>query len=95
MNENKIKKSWRIPSITKAETIAIQALNKGNANESQQALALKCIIEKMCGYYDEPFHPESERFTNLYLGRRNVAAQIMKEIAMPISKLSEREENKK
>lgn len=89
MNSDETKKAWRIPRITKSETIAIQALNNGNASDGQQKLALKCIIEKMCGYYDEPFHPESERFTNLYLGRRNVAAQIMKEIAMPVSKLKD------
>lgn len=90
-----VKKLWRIPKPTLDETIAIQALNKGVATEEQQKKALKCIVETICGYYDEPFSPESQRVTDFYLGRRNVASCILKEIAMPISKLVKREENKK
>lgn len=90
-----VKKLWRIPDISFEETAAIQALNKGNATEGQQQVALKCIIEKMCGYQDEQFCPENQRVTDFYLGRKNVASQIMKEIAMPLSKLREREEKTK
>lgn len=88
------KKSWRIPKIELHETVAFQAFNRGEANEAQQKMVLKCIIEKMCGYYDQQFHPESIRFTDFYLGRRDVAGQILKELALPVAKLREKAQSK-
>lgn len=88
------KTPWRMPQPTANETAAIQALNNGAATADQQKLALKCIIETICGYTDEPFDPENQRTTDFYLGRRNVAACILKEITLPLSILRKREEQK-
>ncbi len=85
-----IKKSWKVPKIDFDETAAIQALNRGEATKEQQEKVLKCIIEKMCGYNDEQFNPESSRFTDYHLGRRSVASLLLKEIAIDLVKLSEK-----
>lgn len=92
--DEKEKKKWRIPKIEFHETAAIQALNRGEATEDQQKTALKCIIEKMCGYYDQQFDIGSDRVTSFYLGRRDVAGSILKEIALPLAKLREKEAKK-
>ena len=61
-------------------TLAIKGLATGTANDEQQKIALKWIIETLCCTYDWPYRPESERDTNVLLGRQFVGKQIVKEI---------------
>jgi hypothetical protein len=42
---------------------AIKALAAGNANEGQQQRALHWIVHTLCGTYDQPYRPASERDT--------------------------------
>lgn len=66
---------------------AIQALMHGIANEGQQQLALKFIIEKMCATYDEPYRPDSDRDTTFALGKRHVGMEIVKLTKVKMGKL--------
>lgn len=56
---------------------AIKACYDGTASEAQQTLAIKTIVEGVCGYYDLSFRP-SERETAFAEGKRFVGAQIVK-----------------
>lgn len=60
------------------KAVAIQAVAEGRANEQQQMLALRCIVEELCGYYELSFSPDSERETAFAEGKRFVGAQIVK-----------------
>lgn len=87
---SKDKKYWKLPKIEFHETAAIQALNRGEATPEQQQAALKCIIEKISGYYDEPFCPDNASVTSYHCGRRSVATLTLKEIAIDLQKLKQR-----
>ena len=58
--------------------VAIQAMAEGRATEQQQILAMKTIVEDICGYYNLSFSPDSDRDTTFAEGKRYVAAQIVK-----------------
>lgn len=60
------------------EHSAIQALGRGDANETQQRRALDWIVRQAAMTYDEPFIPDSARATDYLLGRRSVGLQIVK-----------------
>ena len=66
---------WTVP-----EAKAIQNLNAGKATPAQQQLALKVIVEGICGTYDEPYRPGEggDRDTDFALGKANVGRQIVK-----------------
>lgn len=56
---------------------AMQALVSGSADEHQQMLAMKWIIEQAAGTYEFQYYP-SERDTAFALGRAHVGQQIVK-----------------
>lgn len=56
---------------------AIQSCYDGTATPEQQTLAIKGIVEHICGYYDISFR-NSDRETNFAEGKRFVGAQIAK-----------------
>ncbi len=60
------------------KAVAIQAVAEGRATEHQQQVALKTIVEDICGYYDLSYDPDSDRDTAFAEGKRHVAAQIVK-----------------
>jgi hypothetical protein len=62
--------------------MAIKAVNAGNANEGQQRIALRWIIEMAAGTYDQPFRPGvgGDRDTAFACGRMFVGQQIVKQI---------------
>ena len=70
---------------------AVQALAQGAANDGQQKIALKWILEEACGLPNWPYR-DSPRDTDVELGRHFVAHQIMRAMKMNISKLRQREE---
>lgn len=60
--------------------MAIKALNAGNANEGQQRIALRWIIEMAAGTYDQPFRPGAPDETAFACGRMFVGQQIRKQL---------------
>jgi len=74
----KIPAPWVPPTYSKFDVLALQALNTGTANESQQKRAIKWIIEQACGTYDFHFMPNSQRDTDFSLGRAFVGQQLVK-----------------
>lgn len=75
------------PQITKEEAVAIKCVYKGNAVESQQKLAMDCIIKKFCNIGGLEFDPESERISAFMGGKRTVGAQLVFTINEPIEKV--------
>lgn len=59
-----------------AEAAAVKALMIGKADEFQQKTAMDWIIRKLCGTYDPAFY-ESQRQTDLALGKRLVGQQLI------------------
>lgn len=72
------------------EAGAIQALSTGTANEGQQRRALNWIIEEACGmrYWA---YKDSQRETDIALGRHFVGQQIVGLLKINISQLVKRE----
>lgn len=76
---------------TSSQAAAMQALNTGTANDGQQRLALKWIIEEACGMREWGFK-ETERDTNVMLGRHFVGQRISAAVNANIAKLKQIEE---
>ena len=74
-----------------ADAGAIQALANGQADEAQQKHALTWILKKACMEGDWAYQ-ESQRETDIALGRQFVAQQIVGAIAVNISALRKLEE---
>jgi len=71
---------WEPAPYDEALCHAMHALSTGKANDGQQVMALRWIVETVCGYYDLSFRPgpDGERATAFSEGKRAVAAQIVK-----------------
>jgi hypothetical protein len=65
-----------LPDFDEADAAALQALQRGDATQDHQQRALKWIIEKGAGLYEEPYKP-TERDTNFALGRQYVGRAIV------------------
>ena len=78
-----------------SEVIAIQALVRGEADEEQQKIAMRWIIEKCCGTYDMSFFPgeDGDRMTAFAEGKRMVGNSIIKLTRLNASSLARREGN--
>ena len=61
---------------------ALKGLLAGEADSGQQGLALRWIINQLCATYDFPYRPDSERDTNIALGKQFVGQQIVALINM-------------
>ena len=83
------------PDYSYSEVIAIQALAQGIADEEQQRIAMKWLIEKCCGTYDMSFYPgdDGERMTVFAEGKRFVGNQVIKLTRLNASSLARREGN--
>jgi hypothetical protein len=66
------------PDYNDAQTHAVQCLAEGEATKDQQKMALDWIIIHACMTYDEAFDLDSDRLTNLALGRQFAGKQIVK-----------------
>jgi len=73
------------------EAAAIQALYNGKANEEQQKICLRWILESACALPVWPYK-ESQRETDIALGRHFVGHQIMGAVKVSLSKLQRKEE---
>lgn len=75
-----------------ADATAIQALAAGTADMVQQRRAWDWILRKACGLGDWAYHPgQSDRDTNIALGRQFVGHQIMKLQQAPVGALARKE----
>jgi len=68
------------------DAIAIQALFRGEADGEQQKIAVDWIVKRACGIGDWPYR-ESQRETDLMLGRQFVGQQIIGAVNINVSKL--------
>lgn len=69
---------WHPAPYDEAISGAIKALAAGNANDGQQQRALYWIVHTLCGTYDQPYRPESERDTIFACAKMFVGQQIVK-----------------
>lgn len=76
------------PSVTQEATWAIKAIAAGEADKGQQAMAMRWIIQVLCGTYDLPYRPESSRDTDLALGKMHVGQQLVRLINMPSDRVA-------
>lgn len=63
---------WELADVT-----AIQALEKGEANEDQQKRALAWIINQAAATYQVAWEPENERASSFESGRRYVGLKLV------------------
>jgi hypothetical protein len=78
---------WEPPEITDAEVMALKNLAAGNANGSQQQMALTTIIQKFSGTYDLSFRPggqDADRATTFAEGKRFVGQRILEAMTRPL-----------
>jgi len=81
---------WLPPVYTDRDAGAIQALNRGDADEAQQQHALRYIVESICSCYDASFRPgaaDGDRATAFAEGKRFVGLQIVKLIKLNLAAL--------
>ena len=76
---------WHPAPYDEAISAAIKALAAGNANEGQQQRALNWIVHTLCGTYDQPYRPESERDTVFACAKMFVGQQIVKQMKIESS----------
>ncbi len=74
---------WHPAAYTPDEVYALQNLERGQANEVQQKLALNFIVRRLCGTYDNTFMPDSDRETVFAEAKRHVGLELVKLINMP------------
>lgn len=76
-----------------ADAAALQALERGEANDEQQRRALKWIIERACGTYDMSFRPgpDGSRNTDFAEGKRYVGLTLVKMLKINLSLLRRKE----
>ena len=71
---------------------AIQELERGTADETQQKHALRFIVENLCGVY-MPTFGESDRDSNFLDGRRYVGLEIINCLKLNPAKIAEEKRN--
>ena len=76
---------WHPAPYDEAISAAIKALAAGNANEGQQQRALNWIVHTLCGTYDQPYRPDSERDTVFACAKMFVGQQIVKQMKIESS----------
>jgi len=79
---------WAPPPTELPDVAAIKALARGDASPEQQRHALKFIVEKVCGAYEEQFCPgeDGRRATDYALGKRRVGLYIVTLLAVDIKR---------
>ena len=60
-----------------ADSYAVQALFRGQAEEHQQIRAMKWIVEELCGAYAMSYDPENSRNTDFNEGKRHVGRVLV------------------
>lgn len=60
-----------------SDAYAIRAVSKGEADETAQKRALRCIVEEISGTYAMTYDPASDRNSCFAEGRRSVGRAIV------------------
>jgi hypothetical protein len=76
------KSDWEL-----ADANALQALEKGEADEHQQKRALSWIIENAAATYQIAWEPDNERASSFESGRRFVGLKIVGLLKLNLGKL--------
>jgi hypothetical protein len=92
MKENKGRIPYVPPTPSADVTLALKCLSKGIANEHQQVVAVKWIVEELCETYGMSYRPDSERDTAFAEGKRFVGMQIVREINLDSKLLRRKDE---
>jgi len=87
MSNKKQNPCFQTPPLNKLEIEALKALNKGEATEHQQKLALATICNKFSRAQDALYVPGTFDETAFLNGRAFVGQKILKIINLPIGKL--------
>lgn len=85
--------AWQPAPYEIADVTAIQAIARGDASPDMQRRALDWIIKRACGTYDFAYRPNSDRDTNLALGRQFAGQQIVKLLHLNPAGLRRNERN--
>lgn len=83
---------FKCRELTKPEHEALKALHAGEADEYQQQLALKVIVNVFSRAQDMTYIPGSFDQTAVLSGRAFVGQKILKYLNIPVGKLIEESE---
>jgi len=84
-----VDKPWKPCKWEPADYVALQALERGEANEDQQKRALKWLIEVACMTY-QPTHYPDQRDTDFANGRRYVGLKIVEALHINVGEILRR-----
>lgn len=87
--KKEIPPAYSLPKTSNAVTLAIQALDRGEATPDQQKRALNWIIMEVSGRNDQSYRPDPYE-TAFAEGRRFVGNQIYKELQVNLINLKEK-----
>lgn len=79
------------PKWEPSDAAALQALERGEADASQQKRALSWVIHSACGTYDLEYRPD-ERDHAFCSGKRFVGLEIVKMLRLKLSAIAGKKE---
>lgn len=74
---------WHPPTYDEADVLAVQAVAQGVGSKDQQQRAVRWIVERACGTYQETYFADSERNAAYAQGKRGVGLNIVTLINYP------------
>lgn len=88
---NPRKEPWKPCDYEYRDVVALKALADGKATPEQQVRALKWVVEKAGGLYEEHYYSgvDGERNTSFALGRAFAGRSVVKLVNMPGSIMEE------
>ena len=84
---------FKYDALTDEEHIALKALYKGEADEHQQRLGLKVIVNNFARSHDMCFVPGESDQSTFISGRAFVGQQILLHLNLPVGKLKQEDDN--
>lgn len=82
---------WAPPAPDLPDVVALKALSTGTATADQQVRALKFIVERIAGTYEEVYCPgaDGDRNTAYALGKRRVGTYLVSLLNADIRKFKD------
>lgn len=81
---------WKPAEWVKFDAYCMQAMARGEATAEQQQHALKVIVEKLAGTYEQSFVVRESDTTAFLEGRRSVGLQIVKLIKVDLALIKDK-----
>lgn len=78
---------------SKEEAVRFKALWDGSADQHTQRMAVRHLVEIVCGINRIPFDPDNTHMTAFNSGRQWVGRQIQNAVTIPLDKLVKEEPN--